>query len=144
MQQIIAGVAAYAVVSVIVTVRLAYLIGQHRGMHARKGVEFLRLNGSSMSCRHTYCDDIDIPTLYFLSLFLFPVLFLLVIIVKVVRFVQRVGFNSVQLPENSHPGIEVMEVRLKKPFNYRAFLSIVLLLLSLATVATHFYFRTNR
>lgn len=114
----IVGIGAYVLASIAVTARLAYLIGQHRGMHIRsKDVYpmFLTEDGRSKECQHRYCDEAEVPIMYFFSLFLLPVFLLFVGIIKFVKYIQRGGFNSVQLPANASSGIEITEIRLSKP-----------------------------
>jgi hypothetical protein len=132
-------VAGYFGISFVVTVWIAYRVGQHRGTHARNG-ERLYKDGTSYSCDHTYCDTSLMSLVYFLSLFVLPILAVVVSIRKFVRLIQNGGFNSVQLPENSHPGIEITEVRLPQESGSSFWWLTSLLLASAALSSCIYYF----
>lgn len=144
MWQIVACAGAYVSFSLIVTARLAYLIGRHRGLHVRNkdvSMAFVQKDGRSNECRHSYCDGADVLIMYIGALVLTPIFLLITGIVKAIGFVQNGGFNSVQLPENSYPGIEITEVSFKKHYTFWGIVWILtFVVLGIAVIAVGAYF----
>ena len=133
MTYMIGGIATYVVLGFVVCARLAVVVGKHRGMHVRKEQGPRDEHDCLKYCPSVHCDRDWLFGLYLVALLLPPVFLLVSAVMSFLDVFRRYGFNSVQLPENSHPGIEITEVRLKKKSN-ELFVTLAIIVLILATI----------